>query len=322
MHFTIRSSVEGCEGLLKGPVFLLKIGFFIGLVRKMNQGFNLKLFLSISLGLHFFVFCFLSLLLPELKITKLPLLNLEVSLLPMIKEEREVKNSVQNDLSWSSRIEKPFPTGMPRQKEEERLEDVAKQETEIKNEPLPVPHEEKKIPQIKKVEDVPSTKEQVPLLTPAVQTEVKMVSISEPKPSLLESGKKEMEGRQTERIIVASLGPTVPQTNPPEKPDMAMKSPSLSESEIIFAQPRYAENPKPLYPREAKKRGYEGEVLLRVEVLSNGRVGEIEVKRSSGHEELDRSALATVKQWKFIPARKGDTPVPVWVNIPVAFQLR
>jgi protein TonB len=101
-----------------------------------------------------------------------------------------------------------------------------------------------------------------------------------------------------------------------------MRSPSLSEGEIIFAQPRYGENPKPLYPHEAKKKGYEGEVLLRVEVLSNGRVGEIQVRRSSGYDVLDRSAIKTVKQWKFIPAQKGETPVPVWVNIPVAFQLR
>ena len=62
--------------------------------------------------------------------------------------------------------------------------------------------------------------------------------------------------------------------------------------------------------------------MLRVEVLSNGRVGEIEVRRSSGHVVLDRSAVAAVKQWKFVPAKKGETQVSVWVNIPVTFQLR
>jgi len=85
---------------------------------------------------------------------------------------------------------------------------------------------------------------------------------------------------------------------------------------------RYAENPKPPYPEEARKKGMEGEVLLRVEVLANGRVGEIEVKRSSGHEMLDRSALSTVKQWKFIPANRGNGSIPCWVNIPVKFQLQ
>jgi TonB family protein len=88
------------------------------------------------------------------------------------------------------------------------------------------------------------------------------------------------------------------------------------------ARPRYAENPKPIYPQEARERGYQGEVVLKVEVLSNGRVGQIEVRKSSGHELLDRSALTTVKQWRFIPARKGDTAIPLWVNIPIKFQLQ
>ena len=88
------------------------------------------------------------------------------------------------------------------------------------------------------------------------------------------------------------------------------------------AHPRYAENPKPPYPQEARNRGYQGEVLLRVEVLSNGRVGQIEVKRSSGYEMLDHSALSAVKQWKFIPAKRGEDAVPLWVNIPIKFQLQ
>ncbi len=88
------------------------------------------------------------------------------------------------------------------------------------------------------------------------------------------------------------------------------------------ARPGYAHNPKPTYPQEAREKGYEGEVILKVEVLPNGRVGQIEVRNSSGYELLDHSALAAVKQWKFIPAKKGETPVSLWVNIPVKFQLR
>jgi protein TonB len=88
------------------------------------------------------------------------------------------------------------------------------------------------------------------------------------------------------------------------------------------ARPRYAENPKPVYPQEAKEKGYEGEVVLRVELLINGRVGQIEIKKSSGYELLDHSALAAVKQWRFIPAKKDDVAIPLWVNIPIKFQLQ
>jgi len=88
------------------------------------------------------------------------------------------------------------------------------------------------------------------------------------------------------------------------------------------SHPRHAENPKPVYPLEAREKGYKGEVLLKVEVLSNGLVGQIEVKRSSGHEILDQSALSTVRKWKFIPANKGGVAIPAWVNIPVRFELQ
>jgi TonB family protein len=87
-------------------------------------------------------------------------------------------------------------------------------------------------------------------------------------------------------------------------------------------RPSYPDNPKPIYPHEAKEKGYEGEVVLRVEVLANGRVGQIEIKKSSSHELLDRSALTAVKQWRFTPAKKGDVAISLWVNIPVKFQLQ
>jgi TonB family protein len=81
------------------------------------------------------------------------------------------------------------------------------------------------------------------------------------------------------------------------------------------------ENSRPVYPQEARRKGYQGEVLLRVEVLPSGRVGEIEVKKSSGHDILDRSATAALKGWKFTPAKRGETAVAMWVNIPVRFEL-
>jgi protein TonB len=59
-----------------------------------------------------------------------------------------------------------------------------------------------------------------------------------------------------------------------------------------------------------------------VEVLSNGRVGDIFVKESSGYEVLDESALTTVKKWRFIPAMKGGVPIACWVTQPISFQLQ
>jgi TonB family protein len=247
---------------------------------------------------------------------------MDISLLPLVREERmsskQMEKAVEVRRSSASITSREFEA----QSIEEPKKIVEKKEKEKKAEPSVTISEEKKISDDEKVEALLSKEEQKPVISPLVQDEVRVVSISEPIASLLGSEKKEIEGKQEERVVVAALGNTVPQSSSSEKSDVAAKSPSLSESEIILAQPRYADNPKPLYPQEAKKKGYEGEVLLRVEILSNGRVGEIGVKRSSGYGVLDRSAMTAVKQWRFIPARKGETPVPVWVNIPVVFQLR
>ncbi|MBM4341083.1 MAG: energy transducer TonB [Deltaproteobacteria bacterium] len=280
----------------------------------MNGTWNLKLFLSISLGLHLFVLSLLSILMPDLKIIQLPRLDIEVSFLPFAKEERELPRKVEKRVTVRS-SPAPIKSGEFR---------VRSEEVELKTEPLESVkiHDEKKVVQTERVEVTLPKKQEESVATPPVQSQPKVISVSDLKPSPLQSENKEIEIKQEERIVVASLGNPVPSISSSEKPHTALRSPPLSESDIIFAQPRYAENPKPLYPREAKKKGYEGEVLLRVEVLSNGQVGEIEVRRSSGHEVLDRSAIKTVKQWKFIPAKKGETPVPIWVNIPVAFQLR
>lgn len=85
---------------------------------------------------------------------------------------------------------------------------------------------------------------------------------------------------------------------------------------LDVVHPRHA--PKPVYPLEARKKGYEGKVLLRVEILQNGQVGRVEVKTSSGYEVLDESALVTLKEWKFHPTGKKG---PVYRDIPIRFQL-
>jgi outer membrane biosynthesis protein TonB len=51
----------------------------------------------------------------------------------------------------------------------------------------------------------------------------------------------------------------------------------LDGTKTELAYPAYNLNPKPNYPRSARKRGYEGEVKLKVLVLENGKVGKIVV---------------------------------------------
>lgn len=83
----------------------------------------------------------------------------------------------------------------------------------------------------------------------------------------------------------------------------------------------YLQNPPPAYPLAARRRGLEGRVVLHVQVLENGRCGDISIKQSSGHELLDNAALQAVKEWRFIPAQRGDTAITARVDVPIHFKL-
>tara|TARA_B100000035_G_scaffold143287_1_gene121985 strand:- start:886 stop:1554 length:669 start_codon:yes stop_codon:yes gene_type:complete len=81
------------------------------------------------------------------------------------------------------------------------------------------------------------------------------------------------------------------------------------------------ENPHPEYPIIARKKGWQGRLLLAVHVDKNGNVLNIHVKETSGFEVLDKVSIKTVSDWKFLPARFGDSYVEDNLNIPVNFKL-
>ncbi|MDD2721668.1 MAG: energy transducer TonB [Gallionella sp.] len=81
----------------------------------------------------------------------------------------------------------------------------------------------------------------------------------------------------------------------------------------------YLNNPRPAYPMAARRMGWEGRVILNVEVLAEGRCGGINVIRSSGHEILDNAAVSTVKGWHFVPARHAGQPITQWFKLPINF---
>ncbi|MGD9161075.1 MAG: energy transducer TonB [Desulfobacteraceae bacterium] len=87
------------------------------------------------------------------------------------------------------------------------------------------------------------------------------------------------------------------------------------------AVPLYRANPAPKYPRMARKKGYQGTVLLSVYVNKEGKVDDLWLFESSGYKILDNAALKAVKDWLFEPGRRGDKAVDMWVEVPVKFEL-
>jgi len=88
------------------------------------------------------------------------------------------------------------------------------------------------------------------------------------------------------------------------------------------AIPRGGYQITPSYPARARQLGVEGTALLNVFVDAAGRVGEVIIKHSAGHPDLDRAAADAVRRWRFEPARRGAEAVAMWVELPVEFRLR
>jgi periplasmic protein TonB len=118
--------------------------------------------------------------------------------------------------------------------------------------------------------------------------------------------------------------PSVPRISaegkPSEDPRVLQPKPG-KVTDLTEAIPLYRDNPTPAYPVLARKRGYEGTVILEVFVNRNGRVGDLKIHQSSGQVILDEAALASVKGWQFNPGKKGDTAIDMWVRVPIRFNL-
>jgi protein TonB len=92
-------------------------------------------------------------------------------------------------------------------------------------------------------------------------------------------------------------------------------------SVLEAALPEYNKNPPISYPKRARRKGYEGTVVLEVLVNRNGEVDDLRILASSGYAILDRSAVKAVKTWSFKPAKKGKDTIDMWVEVPVRFKL-
>ena len=71
----------------------------------------------------------------------------------------------------------------------------------------------------------------------------------------------------------------------------------------------------PDYPRQALLNKWQGTVILRVVVESDGQPSSVEVSQSSGYAVLDDAAKATVSRWTF-NSKGGTFMVPFEFRLP------
>jgi len=219
-----------------------------------------------------------STLFPHFKIDQIPILNIEVSLLPLSYDEKQMKAQIKKKeaLLQEKDLEPESPSLIQTIEPNILIE-----------EPKPLPIENRKLE-----------------LENGMEPTIQAMSVSSQLDSNLTSEK--------ENLLIAipqteiSYGNPLPSVNSSGGSKNVAKFPSISKEDI---PPKVIKNVKPIYPQWAKDKGYQGVVIFRVQVLENGQVGKIEVKKSSGYKVLDRSAIDAVKQLEFTPGRLGNTPI-------------
>jgi len=85
--------------------------------------------------------------------------------------------------------------------------------------------------------------------------------------------------------------------------------------------PRILSKVEPDYPEDARQDGIAGTVGVKIEVLENGRTGEVRIVRSSGRSSLDEAALQAVRRWRFVPAEEDGQAIRCFTTLAVVFDL-
>ena len=137
--------------------------------------------------------------------------------------------------------------------------------------------------------------------------------VPQPKQKPEEIEPEEIEPEPAEELAPKEVAPPAPQNVSPPSPVQLDAEPDYRAD--------YLNNPRPPYPMVARRMGYNGKVILNVEVLAEGRAGQVLLHKSCGYEILDNAALRTVKTWKFSPAKHFGQPVTQWFLVPIKFSL-
>jgi len=200
--------------------------------------------------------------------------------------------------AYLNRDQQPSPEPHKHKVEIELIKPVLEPPAEVKPpEPAPPPPPRPKIVK-------PEPPRQAPAPEPALRTPVAEQDIA---PDTL-TVQENTEAPKTSGPVSAA---------PPELPAPKVEEP-ITEATGYAS---YLKNPPPDYPAFAQRQGWEGTVLLHVRVLANGKPDKVEIRQSSGRKTLDDSAVSAVKNWTFVPSKRGNTPIDGWATVPIEFKL-
>jgi periplasmic protein TonB len=117
--------------------------------------------------------------------------------------------------------------------------------------------------------------------------------------------------------------PPAPPITAPVAPAPAPPAPARAPArvELPSSDASYLQNPAPVYPPISKRLGEQGKVMVRVLIGADGTPQKAEVKRSSGFDRLDQSAIEYVMRCRYVPGKVGGVPQAMWYEAPINFVL-
>ena len=127
--------------------------------------------------------------------------------------------------------------------------------------------------------------------------------------------------------------PTAPKLVEPEPEREQMETPSIPppsppapavapKQAKIDAPPKPRKTIKPDYPKGARQRGEQGDVILEIRVNAAGIVDHVDIVSPSGFSELDEAAVRAARTARFTPAKSGGSPVASTARLKLDFKLK
>jgi TonB family protein len=154
---------------------------------------------------------------------------------------------------------------------------------------------------------------------PASPAEAARPPIEEPTSveSVIEELRVEAAARPRRPATAAVLRPVddeLPSTVPTFTPfTVAPRLINLAEVQRVLMQE---------YPKVLRDAGIGGRVTIWFYIDRDGRVAATRINESSGHQALDQAAMNVADVYRFSSALNRDERVPVWVSLPITFQVR
>lgn len=118
---------------------------------------------------------------------------------------------------------------------------------------------------------------------------------------------------------VTEAAPTVPVAAAPVS--AAPAAPAAPAGPRVISSVEYIRAPQPVYPSIARRLGEQGVVTLRVLVNEKGFAEQAMVQKSSGSSNLDEAGRAAVMRALFKPYVEDGKAQPVYVVVPINFQM-